>query len=196
MGRIQRWPRLAVARWMNKGNLLASLLVEEGSRSTSKHRLIFYAPQLHSVLLDPFRSPRQNRPTLPSNRQISIHRQTTRKSFSSSGSLHCSDPASISPTPCKTALLPARSMSHGGAPRSAVQRSDRRTPLTGGGLPPVADLLAWNPKLLTYIGHGRMGRIPQCGPLGKCSSCDGSRPKPGHASDSARKFAYLQIGER
>ncbi len=48
-------------------------------------------------------------------------------------------------------MFPARSRSHGGAPRSAVQRSDRRTPLTGGGLPPVADLFAWNPTPLTCI---------------------------------------------
>jgi hypothetical protein len=42
-------------------------------------------------------------------------------------------------------------MSHGGALQRAVQQSDRRTPLTGSGLPLVADLLAWNPTLLTYI---------------------------------------------
>ena len=117
--------RSSAGRGKNKGNcsfflaLLAALLVEEGSRSTSKHRLIFYAPQSYSVLLDPFRSPRHNRPILPSNRQFSsidrqpidrnfsIHRLTTRKSFSSSDSLHCSDPASISPTPCKIAVLRA-----------------------------------------------------------------------------------------
>jgi hypothetical protein len=62
MGRIQRWQRLAVA--------------------TSKHHL--YAPQFHSVLIDLFRSPPQYQPTLPLNRHISIHRQTTCKSFSSS----------------------------------------------------------------------------------------------------------------
>jgi hypothetical protein len=112
--------------------LLASLLVEEGFRSTSKQRLIFYTPQL-----------RQIQPILPSNlnRQISIHGQTTSKSFSSSGSFHCFDPASIS----KIAVLSARSMPHGGAPRSAVQRSDRRTPLT--------------------FGHGRFPRVCSAPPV-------------------------------
>ncbi len=73
MGRIPRWPGLAVARGMNRQGelfiinlkflraLLASLLVEdsEGSRSTSKLRLLLYTPQLHSVFLDTFRSPRR-----------------------------------------------------------------------------------------------------------------------------------------
>jgi hypothetical protein len=48
-------------------------------------------------------------------------------------------------------VFPQDPRSHCGAPRSAVLRSDRRTPVTGGGLPPVADLLAWNLTLLTYI---------------------------------------------
>jgi hypothetical protein len=70
MGRNPPWPRLAVARGMNMGNCsssfsshwhgllallrVASLLVEEGSRSTSKLHLLLYAPQSHSVLLDSF----------------------------------------------------------------------------------------------------------------------------------------------
>jgi hypothetical protein len=78
--------------------LLASLLVEKGSRSTSKHRPIFYAPQLHSVrlgvLLDPFpafsSTKLVNFTVVPSNRQISIPRQKTRKSFSSSDKSPCS----------------------------------------------------------------------------------------------------------
>jgi hypothetical protein len=119
--------------------LLAALLVEEGSQFTSKHRLIFYTPQSHSVLLDPFCSPRQNRPTFPSNRQLpsidsqpidrqlfnpSTDNSDARKSFSSSDSLHCSDPASILPTPCKIAVLPARS-------QVARWRSTTRRPTIG-----------------------------------------------------------------
>jgi hypothetical protein len=73
--------------------LLASLLVEKGSRSTSKHRPIFYAPQLHSVLLDPFpafsSTKLVNFTVVPSNRQVSIPRQKTRKSFSSSDKSPC-----------------------------------------------------------------------------------------------------------
>jgi hypothetical protein len=61
--------------------LLAALVAEEGSRSSSKPRLILYAPQLNSNLIYPFRSPRQNRQTLPSHRQLSTHRQTTHTIF-------------------------------------------------------------------------------------------------------------------
>jgi hypothetical protein len=106
-------------------SLFASVLVEEGSRSTSKHRTVSSSTLPNfTPSLDPFRSHRQNRPTSQSNQQISIHRQTTRKSIPSSGFLHCSDPASILSTPCKTAVFSApckiavfsaRFMSHGGA---------------------------------------------------------------------------------
>jgi hypothetical protein len=159
MVRIPRCPLLAVARGMKKGN--CSFFAHSARFSSGRGRILIYLETSSHLLrspitfcpprLDPFRSPRQNQPTLPSNRQISINRQTARKSFSSSCSLHCSDPASISPTPCNIAVFPQDPRSHCGAPRRSVQRSDRQTPLMGGGLPPVANLLAWNPTLLTYI---------------------------------------------
>jgi hypothetical protein len=137
-----------------------SLLVEEGSQSTLKHRLIFYAPILHSIHSVLFDTASIHSVLFDKAGQI-YHRidkfqsidsfQSIDKSFSPSGSLHCSDPAYISQTPCKTAVFPARSQVHCGAARRAVKRSDRRFPLAGGGLPPVANLLAWNPTLLTYI---------------------------------------------
>jgi hypothetical protein len=56
-------------------------------------------------------------------------------------------------------------MSHGGALRSAVQRSHQRTPLTGGKLPLVADHIVWNPTLLTCIWTWSLPSSMLCPPV-------------------------------
>jgi hypothetical protein len=50
-------------------------------QSTLKFCFILYAPQQHFVLIDPFRSFQQNKPTFPLNRQVLIHQQTSRNFF-------------------------------------------------------------------------------------------------------------------
>jgi hypothetical protein len=64
---------------------------------------------IHSVLLDVTKPANFTIKSTHFYPLISIHRQTTCKNFLSSGSLPCSNPASISLTPCKTAVIPARS---------------------------------------------------------------------------------------
>jgi hypothetical protein len=97
MGRIPRRPRLCVARGMDKGN--CSLFARFARFSSDRGRISIHfetsSPPLRSgyPIQVTFRSPRSiqfssTKPAaqteaLPSNRRISIHRQTTCKSFAS-----------------------------------------------------------------------------------------------------------------
>jgi hypothetical protein len=202
-------PGLAVARGMNEG--ICSCFVRSARFSSgrgriliyfelsSKPRLLLYAPQVpqtHSILLAGSILSRASS-TQPANFMIesTIFTPSTdnSQSFSSSGSLHCSDPASISPTPCKIAVFPARS--HVALWRSqtrsppGLHRLDRRTPLTGGGLPPVADsdLLAWIPTLLPQIWTWSLTSSMLC----SSSICLPSIPPP--AAPPFHSFTSLTI---